>query len=225
MWEAIGGIASALGGMFGGNKAAKAQYRMFKKQLQFQRDAATHGIQWKVKDARKAGIHPVYALGAPTFSPAPISADTSGYASAGESLGRGVSQVAQAMAAKRQNKLQEDLLKAQIDKTQAEADAVASQAQAYKLNMLRQHVTGVGKPRPTPEIVPGISIAAKRPWHVSDALGDYIRVDTSRSDADTVASEYGDFWSEVYGFVKGVEDYYRTHWENAKAAWKAGRYF
>lgn len=30
---------------------------------------AQHGIRWRVMDAQKAGIHPLYALGAPTFQP------------------------------------------------------------------------------------------------------------------------------------------------------------
>lgn len=34
-----------------------------------QREFAQNGIQWKVEDAKKAGIHPLYALGASTASP------------------------------------------------------------------------------------------------------------------------------------------------------------
>lgn len=46
-----------------------------------QKEFAQHGIRWKVEDARRAGIHPLYALGGPgaNYSPGGISvADGSG---------------------------------------------------------------------------------------------------------------------------------------------------
>lgn len=42
------------------------------KNMQLQKDAMKEGIRWKVNDAKKAGIHPLYALGAPNFSPSPV---------------------------------------------------------------------------------------------------------------------------------------------------------
>jgi len=47
--------------LFGGESASDKQARL-------QRQFAMNGIQWKVEDAKKAGIHPLYALGAPTMS-------------------------------------------------------------------------------------------------------------------------------------------------------------
>lgn len=37
-----------------------------------QKEFATHGIRWKVADAKAAGIHPLAAMGANTHSPSPI---------------------------------------------------------------------------------------------------------------------------------------------------------
>lgn len=42
-------------------------------QERLQREFAQNAIQWKVADAQKAGIHPLYALGAPTMNYAPQS--------------------------------------------------------------------------------------------------------------------------------------------------------
>lgn len=64
---------------------------------QMQVDFAQHGIKWKVEDAKSAGIHPVYALGAPTTSYSPVSLSTpadnsmgNAIASAGQDVGRAI---------------------------------------------------------------------------------------------------------------------------------------
>lgn len=55
-------------------------------QIENQRAFAQNGIQWKVKDAEKAGIHPLYALGAQTPSFQPVSDNSADFlASAGQS--------------------------------------------------------------------------------------------------------------------------------------------
>lgn len=66
-------------------------------QLKFAKEA----IQWKVNDAKAAGIHPLYALGAQTQSFSPVSvggsADSSlgeGIAKAGQNISRAVSSTA-----------------------------------------------------------------------------------------------------------------------------------
>lgn len=81
MWGPIIGAGisaggSLLGGLLGNSAAAaaNAQNMQFgREQLQFQRDLAQQGIRWKVADAQAAGIHPLFAIGAPPFSAAPIS--------------------------------------------------------------------------------------------------------------------------------------------------------
>lgn len=89
----LGNIISAganlLGGLFGQNK----QEKMAKQNIQLQKDFAQQGIRWKVEDAKAAGIHPLYALGANTtsFSPVSIGNDLStGIANAGQDLSRAI---------------------------------------------------------------------------------------------------------------------------------------
>lgn len=64
---------------------------------QLQKDFAQQGIRWRTEDAKAAGIHPLYAMGAsiPTFSPSPsnIGGDTSlgpGLKSAGQDITRAI---------------------------------------------------------------------------------------------------------------------------------------
>lgn len=65
----LGGIAKIGGGLisnFLGNKAADEQ-------ADLQKEFAQNSIQWRVADAKKAGIHPLYALGAQPSSYSPVS--------------------------------------------------------------------------------------------------------------------------------------------------------
>lgn len=96
----LGAGASILGGLFGKSSADKANeinQRNAEENLKFQREAAQSGIQWRVADAKAAGIAPLAALGAQTFNPSPVSvgavADNSfgaGIASAGQNIGRAI---------------------------------------------------------------------------------------------------------------------------------------
>lgn len=78
---AIGGIA----GSFLGKSSAD-------KNIELQKQFAKNGIQWKVEDAKKAGIHPLAALGAQTHSFAPVSIGdpVSALGNAGQSLDRAI---------------------------------------------------------------------------------------------------------------------------------------
>lgn len=66
---AIGAGAKLFGGIgsfFTGNSAQKREYER-------QKEFAQNGIQWKVADAKKAGLHPLYAIGAQGASYSPQS--------------------------------------------------------------------------------------------------------------------------------------------------------
>ena len=81
----IGAGASLLGGLMNRQSqkdANEANMQNALRQEALQKEFAQSGIQWKVEDARKAGVHPLYALGANTISYSPSSvgnavADTS----------------------------------------------------------------------------------------------------------------------------------------------------
>lgn len=100
VWPAIiAAVGSIAGGLLGagaarsGDKSAAAQAALDR---QFQQDMARNQIQWRVEDAKKAGIHPLYALG-PTgmqYSPPAIvggGSEAPYLAQMGQDVGRAIS--------------------------------------------------------------------------------------------------------------------------------------
>lgn len=67
----IGG-AGALLNFFGGKSANEKAAENAQRNIDLQKEFAQQGIRWKVADAKAAGIHPLYALGANTTSFSPV---------------------------------------------------------------------------------------------------------------------------------------------------------
>lgn len=76
----IDGFFSLLGSLFGAGINSAVQSDINNKNANLQREFAQNSIQWKVQDAQKAGIHPLYALGAGGYqaSPSYAGADVGG---------------------------------------------------------------------------------------------------------------------------------------------------
>lgn len=140
----LGQLAGGLSGLFGGgnnNAALNASRINADQDRAFQLAAATQGIRWKVNDAKAAGIHPLYALGAPTFNPSPTSLMSDGGSSSnmGASLaamGQGVERALMAAAPQEERdatimtqlgleraQLQNELLRTQIASIAARTQA------------------------------------------------------------------------------------------------------
>lgn len=87
----IGAGASLLGGYLG----REHQEEQRAKNEALQREFAQNSITWRVADAKKAGIHPLYAMGAPTMSPA-VSVQSDPLAASLSSMGQDVSRAVRA---------------------------------------------------------------------------------------------------------------------------------
>lgn len=70
MWPAIAAAAASVGGALLGDDRAR---KIANRQMDLQREFAQMGIRWRVADAKAAGIHPLFALGASTPGYSPIS--------------------------------------------------------------------------------------------------------------------------------------------------------
>lgn len=72
----VGGTATGILGLSQGKKLAGRQEQFLTQQqlrdIGLQKEFAKHGIQWKVEDAKNAGLHPLVALGANTLGYQPV---------------------------------------------------------------------------------------------------------------------------------------------------------
>jgi len=172
----LGAAASIAGGLLG-NKAQKdankANEAQALRQEALQKEFAQSGIQWKVKDAEAAGIHPLYALGANTTSYQPTNvgggaADFSFLGDAGQNIGRAIdatrSTPASAMALQ--------LGKTQLEGAQLDNDLKRTQlASALALN--NQTGPHPGMPELSPNTaIPGQTGTLDVSKKVSPTLGD-----------------------------------------------------
>jgi hypothetical protein len=88
--QGAGSAASGLSSLLGGQSY---NWGALNAQMNFQREMAQNSISWRVKDAQNAGVSPLVALGAPTFSPTlslpadPVSDPGSGFRHMGQGLG------------------------------------------------------------------------------------------------------------------------------------------
>ena len=97
-WKTIlaGSAIEGLAGLFGASKSASAANRLRRQQQRQFDESMDNTILRRTRDARRAGIHPLAALGAspgagPTLTGAGIGAEGEGIARAGAAVGRGIS--------------------------------------------------------------------------------------------------------------------------------------
>lgn len=69
----LGGLLGGVGSIIGAGINSATQSKINKENIAMQKEFAQNGIQWKVQDAQKAGIHPAVALGAQTYQASPSS--------------------------------------------------------------------------------------------------------------------------------------------------------
>lgn len=109
-----------------GSDARKTEYKR-------QREFAQMGIQWKVADARAAGIHPLFALGAQThsYSPQSVGGD-SGFLNS--PMGQNLTRAALSGMTKKERAYQEQVQLLTLDRLRLENAALAGQLNPTKLN-------------------------------------------------------------------------------------------
>lgn len=197
----ISGASSLIGGLLGRSSAEKQQER----NIALQKEFAQSGIQWKVEDAKKAGIHPLYAMGASThsFTPQSIFNDPlgTGISEAGSSIGRAVSST---MSGEQRgaSKVLEQLA---IERAGLQNDQLRLDLLASRDKLLTQ--AGTGKPVPTGVVPQESSVDANPRVFIADKE---IQMDPGYSPGQT----YENAWSDI-GMVpaarKMVADLERTY--------------
>lgn len=123
-----GGLMGAGSSIFGGLWGSNTQEKLTQKQINLQREFAQHGIQWRVEDAKRAGIHPAAALGAfPTSYNPIVMEDPLGrsISDAGQDISGAVSRM-QSADDRLSTRLSQELIRSQIRENDMRALAIES---------------------------------------------------------------------------------------------------
>lgn len=193
-------LLEAIGGIVGGLIDKSAGEEQADKQAELQKEFAQTGIRWKVKDAIRAGIHPLYALGASTAQYSPITVGTD-FATQGQNLGRAIT----AMATDREKAggFEKTVQNLTLEKMGLENEVLRSQ-----LATIRQPSSGPGMP--SSRMMPGQGSTPA--VEMTTAGGGFkIKVDAGNTPANTAENQYGEIGGEVFGLGNLLSDFIKTH--------------
>ncbi len=128
-WGAAAGGLGAAGSIYEGIQNRNFSRDMFNNNVNFQKEMAQNALGWRVEDAKRAGLHPLAALGANVASGAPISVGTpsSGMAMASQHISRAM-EATMSKRARMENRLNE----AALVNSNLKNELLASQVQAAK---------------------------------------------------------------------------------------------
>lgn len=100
--------------------------------------ALKHSVQWRVQDARKAGIHPLYALGAPTMQLGAMPVDFSPLADIGQNIDRAMEA---ARDRKERNSARNSRIMGGTSAIQSQADALQLENMGLQNDLLRSQIS------------------------------------------------------------------------------------
>ena len=161
--------SSLLGGLFGNDDA--------KKNRELQREFAQNTVQWRVEDAKKAGLHPLYALGHTGASYNPVSSPMGqAISDAGNAISKGVS-----------NAYEKELQKLNLENVRADIKLKESQSLGYIADAKRAS---------------NIAMSGMKSNGANDKTmigGTHVDKNKGWSDAEDIETRYGDLVSWLYG--------------------------
>lgn len=157
-----GAILGLAGDIFGAKESKDSVASQTAANIAAQKEFAQHGIRWKVEDAKAAGLHPLYAMGGSgaAFSPNPIVVND-GLGKAMSNMGQNLSNAAGRQMTQEQHQqqeLQNELIRAQINQTNAQADYYRAQSPVVTPGVSVFPYTGG---RPGGDMIPGYPLPPK----------------------------------------------------------------
>lgn len=212
----MGWVSDIIGGVFGGTRNRDIEANK----------ANRRRIRWLVKDAQRAGIHPLFALG---VNPA----NTQTYGDSREQLAEGIGGGIEAYLAKddqAEAKAQaQRMADAQIKVLESEAqrnDAVTQSTQASILeraaqlsNQLRTPPTIYPRGQTDPPGVPGRAPHQEELFRTPVGV---LRADKQYPDAEEAERRYGDIAQEVFGLSNLIVDLFRSA-QRVGPPWSSGQ--
>lgn len=100
---AISGGLGLVGGLMGQDSSRRSE----QKNAELQREFAKNGIRWKVADAKAAGIHPMYAMGASGASASPVSVGDNSLGHSLQGMGQDISRAMTATKTQEEREFQQ----------------------------------------------------------------------------------------------------------------------
>lgn len=212
----IGAGASIIGGLIGNALDNKTSQENFQKNYNMQKEFAQNSIQWKVQDALKAGISPLAALGAQTYSPSTIQ----NYGS--DSIGRGIASAGAAFQESMQVLAMTNMM-SEARKSEAEANKAWLDYRGKELDLLKEQNINFR----------GLNTDSSRPRHTlhERADGSYV-VDVDEQSVEgqnrteNLASKATIFWkdrkpAQIFAdkLSKTTGKKYYTHYEALENRW------
>lgn len=210
----IGDLISAGGRLIGGfldrdtaNKNRDQEMRIAQQNMAQQREFAQQGIRWKVEDAKAAGVHPLYALGANTTSFSPVSISGGSSSNWSDTLGNMGQDVSRAMQATRTGQERVDAFTRSAQALDLEGKKLDNDIKRASLASSVAKLRDNANP-PMPGFVPEAKEFEERPRLM--ASGRAIDTDPLSTNAEDFEKRYGDIAQEIAGVHNMYRDYLRT---------------
>lgn len=187
-------ILSSIGGIAGGLLSNVLNRSNASKQAKLQKEFAQSGVQWRVEDAKKAGIHPLAALGFQGTSYTPQSVGSTDFAPHLASLGNAIY--------KTSDPATQRAIDLSLDKAGLENELLRAQIGAIRAT--RTSAPGIPSGRQP------VSTDPPAPEHTGLRGG--FTHDPNVSDAQKYEDRYGDIIQEFAGLRNFVHDAFRTRY-------------
>lgn len=160
------GAVTSVAGINAGKRADKTARTQAERDRQLQLEMAKNQIQWRVADAKAAGLHPLYALGATPMSYSPVSVSGGNEAAAWANNGQDLSRALTAMMGPRERRA--ELLRAEAERAiQREREGVRFQLEVERGNLQNQLLASQIAKLNAPGTGPGVDINNAPPGSVS----------------------------------------------------------
>lgn len=192
----IGAGASLIGGAM--NKASTEAAN--EKNYQAQKEFAQQGLRWKVEDGKAAGIHPLYAVGAPTQS---FSASYVGDQSMGQSIANAGQDIGGAIA---RTQPVDERIQSFNDQTMAlQLERGTLENELLRLQIRRALVgSRPAFPSATSDVQGDTVTSDDMGRIVSSNLLPDVVID-NQTPASTVQNEYGEFVGDTHGVLRYLD--------------------
>lgn len=203
--DVVGGVL----GLSGTKSTNDSQAALAQAQMAYQKELAQNQIQWRVEDAKKAGLHPLAALGISSASYSPVSAnfqapDYSFISDMGQNLNRAIMQGKTAREREQAQARQDEIDSINLRRARAEADHAETVAASERLRLQRelfppapkvnqnvdtQLPTGRSITSGTRPLLDAARVGNSITLHINHDISDAITEDLARNLAANIAAE------------------------------------